>query len=446
MAKEVIMPKFGFTQEDSEILEWLGKEGEKVEKGDPIAVVSTDKISMEVEAPETGILAGIKYPVGTVVPVTKIIAYILQPGEEVPETAETEGEPKTATKPEQATKKPEMPSSTNQVKISPVAARMIDEKKLNASEISGTGSGGQITRTDVEQFLKSAPIPAGKINATPAARRIASEQDIDLHAVQGTGPAGRIQETDVQSVVGVPKVPSMAAPSGQVEKEIPLIGMRRTIAENMQRSWQEAPQMTLQVDVQMDSLEVLRKDLNSRISDKDKKISATAVIIQTSAIAIRKNMIVNSQYTPEKILIKQNVNIGMAVAIEGGLIVPVIADADTKTIEQISIEVNDLAARARFARLRPQDLTEGTFTVSNLGMLGVDRFTAIINPPQSAILAVGTIRRQFVPDDSDTPTIRIVKMMTLTLSADHRVMDGAQAAYFLTDLKEILENPGVIFD
>ncbi len=446
MAKEVILPKFGFTQEESEILEWLKKEGENVEKGEPIAVVTTDKISMEVESPESGILAGIRYPVGSIVPVTKIIAYILEPGEKVPEADEPGSKSKPETLQPAAVKEQAAAQTTKTVKVSPVAARMIEENRLDASAIHGTGSGGQITREDVEAYLTSTTATAGKVNATPAARRVAAETTVNLTRVKGTGPSGRIQEKDVRSAVSTEPVKAATiAPAGAIHKEIPLIGMRRTIAENMQRSMQEAPHMTLQVDVQMDSAETLRGDANSRISDKAGKISATAVLVKASALAIRRNMIINSQYTPEKILVKENINVGVAVAIEDGLIVPVVANADTKSIEQISLEVNDLAQRARFARLKPQDLMDGTFTISNLGMLGIDRFTAIINPPQAAILAVGAIRKQLVPDDSDAPVIRIAKMMTLTLSADHRIMDGAQAAYFLADLKNLIENPGELF-
>lgn len=446
MAKEVILPKFGFTQEESEILEWLKKEGENVEKGEPIAVVTTDKISMEVESPESGILAGIRYPVGSIVPVTKIIAYILEPGEKVPEADEPESKSRPETLQPAAVKEQAAAQTTKTVKVSPVAARMIEENRLDASAIHGTGSGGQITREDVEAYLTSTTATAGKVNATPAARRVAAETTVNLTRVKGTGPSGRIQEKDVRSAVSTEPVKAdTIAPAGAIHKEIPLIGMRRTIAENMQRSMQEAPHMTLQVDVQMDSAETLRGDANSRISDKAGKISATAVLVKASALAIRRNMIINSQYTPEKILVKENINVGVAVAIEDGLIVPVVANADTKSIEQISLEVNDLAQRARFARLKPQDLMDGTFTISNLGMLGIDRFTAIINPPQAAILAVGAIRKQLVPDDSDAPVIRIAKMMTLTLSADHRIMDGAQAAYFLADLKNLIENPGELF-
>ncbi len=445
MAKEVIMPKFGFTQEESEILEWLVNEGEKVEKGDPIAVVTTDKISMEVEAPESGILGGIKYPVGSIVPVTKIIAYILEPGEKVPDSDEPAPAPVMTEKLERTEKPAEKPAPAKSIKISPVAARIIEEKGIDAAAIQGSGPGGQITREDVEKFIQSSAIPAGKVNATPAARRVAGEKELDLHKVKGSGPAGRIQEMDVRSFAPVKESGMPIAPVGAIHKEIPLIGMRRTIAENMQRSMQEAPHMTLQVDVQMDAAEALRKDANSRISDKSKKISATAVIVKACGLAIRKNMIINSQFTPEKILVMENINVGVAVAIEDGLIVPVVANADTQPIENISTEVNDMAMRARFGRLKPQDLMDGTFTISNLGMLGIDRFTAIINPPQSAILAVGAIRKQIVPDDADVPVIRIAKMMTITLSADHRVMDGAQAAYFLADLKNLLETPGELF-
>lgn len=448
MAKEVIMPKFGFTQEESEILEWLKNEGETVEKGDPIAVVSTDKISMEVEAPESGILGGIRYGVGSVVPVTKIIAYILEPGEKIPVGDEGESASvvsEKVKKTEDAEKTAEKPATTKLVKISPVAARIIEEKALDAYAIPGSGPGGQITREDVEQYIKSSAKTADKVNATPAARRVAGEKNLDLRGIVGSGPAGRIQEADVRSGIPVKDARMPIAPAGAIHKEIPLIGMRRTIAENMQRSMREAPHMTLQVDVPMDAAEALRKDANSRISDKSRKISATAVIVKACALAIRKNMIINSQFTPEKILVKENINVGVAVAIDDGLIVPVVADADAKQIETISTEVNDMAMRARYARLKPQDLMDGTFTISNLGMLGIDRFTAIINPPQSAILAVGAIRRQIVPDDADVPVIRIAKMMTLTLSADHRVMDGAQAAYFLSDLKNLLENPGELF-
>lgn len=437
MAKEVIMPKFGFTQEESEILEWLKKEGEPVEKGDPIAVVSTDKISMEVEAPATGILAGIKYPIGAMVPVTEIIAYIVQAGEEVPSNAKT------------LTKTPEVPQShdnqqPSSLKISPVAAKLLQENHLNAADISGSGPGGLITRPDVEKYLEKSQAIPGKVKATPAAKRLVKERNVDLSGIKGSGPGGRIQARDVLAEKMVSPKGETSAGQLTVLKEIPMVGMRRTIAENMARSMREAPHMTLQMDVVMDGIEDRRKEINETMENKSERISATAVIVKAVALAIQKNPIINSQFTPEKILIFKEINIGVATALEDGLIVPVIHAADHKSISQISAELNHLALQAREFRLKPENLQNGTFTISNLGMMGIDRFTAIINPPQSAILAVGAIKRQIVPDE-DTMGLRTKRMVTMTLSADHRVMDGAQAAHFLIDLRAMLENSEELF-
>lgn len=438
MAKEIIMPKFGFTQENSEILEWLKKEGEKVEKGDPIAVVSTDKLSMEVEAPETGVLSGIKHKVGEIVPVTEIIAYILEPGEVLPESG--------SQKPEIAAVKIEVvPQISPTVKISPLAAKLIEEFQIDVSELTKTGAGGQVSRNDVEDYLARRNNPEGKIKATPAARRVAKEMQVDLHGVTGSGPERRIQVADVSLRKKTPVI--QKAPGGlpDVLKEIPLIGMRRIIADNMARSMREAPHMTLQIDVQMDTAEVLRKSANEKITDKNSRISATAVIVKAVALAIKKYPIVNSQFTSEKILVFSDINIGVATALEDGLIVPVIHFADQRPVSQISIALNDLTLRARENKLKPEDLANGTFTISNLGMFGIDRFTAIINPPQSAILAVGAIKRQMIPDDIEDQIIRIRKMLTFTLSADHRVMDGVQAAYFLNELRIMLQQPEKLF-
>ena len=437
MAKEVIMPKFGFTQEESEILEWLKKEGEPVEKGEPIAVVSTDKISMEVEAPVTGILAGIKYQIGTMVPVTEIIAYILQPGEELPSGSKTEGK-----KPEKTISPVNLQPSN--LRISPVAEKMIQENQLNASDISGSGPGGLITRTDVEKYLEKSKAISGKVKATPAAKRLGKERNVNLSAIKGSGPGGRIQARDILSEKTVLSEGQETTGELTVLKEIPMVGMRRTIADNMSRSMRDAPHMTLQIDVVMDAVEDRRKAINVTKENENERISATAVIVKAVALAIQKNPIINSQFTAEKILIFNEINIGVATALEDGLIVPVIHAADHKSISQISAELNHLAIQARESHLKPENLLNGTFTISNLGMMGIDRFTAIINPPQSAILAVGAIKRQIVSDD-DTMGLRTKRMITMTLSADHRVMDGAQAAHFLMDLRMMLENLEEIF-
>jgi pyruvate dehydrogenase E2 component (dihydrolipoamide acetyltransferase) len=405
------MPRFSFNQEESEIMEWLKQNGDKVEKDDPIAVVSTDKISMEVEAPESGILDGIRYKVGDVVPVTEIIAFILQPGEKVPEVR----------------------------KAAPAAAKEIsktqhvaDEQQADSNLVTGSDERDQVTKEDEV-------VSSGKVKATPAARRIAKEKGIELSGIAGSGPGGRIQVVDLEQAQAAAARPASTA---AVLEEIPLVGMRRTIAQTMQRSKQEVPHTVLDIDVEMDAADALRKLANQNKDDSSPKVSVTAVIVKAVAWALKQNPIVNSQFAGDKILIMKDVNIGIATALDNGLIVPVIHNADQKDLTQISIELKDLAEKARTSRLQPDDLMGGTFTISNLGMMGVDRFSAIIYQPQAAILAVGKMKRVFIPNEHDQPVLR--KIVTFSISADHRVMDGAQAAKFLSDLNEGLNQIGEI--
>lgn len=425
------MPKFGFTQEESEILEWLNKEGDTVEKGDPIAVVSTDKISMEVESPETGILSGIRYQIGDTVPVTEIIAYILQPGEKIPETMKTEKKSKGSKKAAEKTGK----SAT------PIAKKLIEGKSLDINNITGTGEKGKITKTDVENFLSQKKVFTGKINATPAARRIGAEEKVSLSEIIGSGPDSRIQAGDVHKKI-LSSTKTVIGSDIPIIKTIPLIGMRKTIAQNMQRSMQEAPHMTLQINVPMDALENMRKEINSEQEKKSERISLTAFITKAVALSLKRNPILNSQYSEKEIKILGKIHVGIATALDDGLIVPVIHNADQKNVRLISKEINDLTDRARKAKLRPEDLSNGTFTISNLGMYEIDRFTAIINPPQTAILAVGKMSRHLIPADNDI--LAIQKIISFNLSADHRVMDGVQAAKFLSDLKSIILEPNVL--
>jgi len=437
MAKEVIMPKFGFTQEESEILEWLKKEGDHVEKGDPIATVSTDKLSMEVEAPESGILTGIQYKVGDIVPVTKTIAYILQPGEKLPKAQVPS---KTSAEDEKMEKITEPTKAEN---ATPVASRMMQDAGISAEMIHGTGPEGKITKTDVEEYLaaqKTAPL-TGKVAATPAARRVAAEKEIELAAIEGSGPKGRIQQADVERVaVGISK--PIGIPTPAKSTRIPLRGMRRIIAENMSASWQTAPHMTLQMDVDMSSAKELREISARKTEGAMTKFTYTALLTKVVAWALLLHPKLNSRLEENEIVLLPYVHMGVAVAIAEGLIVPVIKNAHQKGIFQISDELKDIAERARTNQLLPEDLEGGTFTISNLGMYGVDRFTAIINPPQAAILAVGNIVDRFVPDMNHNPNLRPI--MTITASADHRVVDGVEVAEFLADIKKGLENPGVL--
>jgi pyruvate dehydrogenase E2 component (dihydrolipoamide acetyltransferase) len=238
---------------------------------------------------------------------------------------------------------------------------------------------------------------------------LAQEKKIDLQQARGSGPGGRIQSTDVPSAKQhAAAAASQPIPAGlKVLKEIPMIGMRRAIAQNMQRSWQEAPQIIFQLDIEMDAAEGLRKLANENKIEGTPKISVTALLIKAAALTIKQNPIVNSQYTSEKVIVFEDINIGMAAAVENGLIVPVIRNVDKKGLVAISREVNDLAKRVREGKIMPDDLANGTFTISNLGMYGIDRFTAIVNPPQAAILAVGKMNRVFLPDADNQPALHM---------------------------------------
>ena len=369
MATEVIMPKLGMTMEEGTIIRWLKKEGERVEKGKPLLEIMTDKVSMEVEAPASGVLAGIRAGPDEVVPVTEVIAYILEPGESLEEVAR------------------------------PPARKV-------------------------------APAPKKRIAATPAARRLAREHGVDLAHIKGSGPGGRIVEEDVRTFIEAIK-PPIEAP--RVKERIPLTGRRKTIAERMQESARQAPHIALTVEVDMSEAERARGGC-----------SFTALIVWAAARALRRHPLVNASLQGDEIVLYDEVNVGVAVDTEEGLIVPVVKGADVKDLLQIDAEIERLAQRAREGDLSLEEVSGGTFTVSNLGMFGVEEFHAIINPPQAAILAVGGIvERPTVVDGR----VVIKPTMKMTLSADHRVIDGATAAKFLQDVKNGLERPvGVVRD
>lgn len=417
MAKEVIMPKFGMTQETGTIVTWLKGDGDVVEKGEPIAEVETDKINMEIEAPADGILGGLLYSEGDEVPVTTIIAYILAEGEALPAGQE---------------------SASPTVKATPVAQRIAAERGIALETVQGSGRGGKITRQDVESLRVTAPTD-GKLRATPAARRVAREHEVALESINGSGPNGRIQEADILATIA--DTPSVAVKTSGVPEPtvIPLEGMRRTIAQRMQTSYQQAPHIMFTASVNMTASMALRDMANERRPQNQPKVSMTALLVKACAYSLREHPLVNSLFHNEQILMMPDVHIGVAVALDEGLIVPVIRHADRKGLLQLGADVNDLASRARSGELAPADVSDGTFTISNLGMFGIDHFTAIINPPQVAILAVGRIEWRFVPDKNRQPVAQ--PMMIMTLSVDHRVVDGALAAQFMQTLREALETP-----
>jgi pyruvate dehydrogenase E2 component (dihydrolipoamide acetyltransferase) len=426
MPVPIIMPKFGFTLESCEIVQWLVREGDRVRGGDPICEVTTDKVNMEVEAPEDGVIHQILYKAGDVVPVTQVICYLLRPNE-VAETATAAIAAESA------------PSAT------PLARRIAESNQLDLAAVQGSGRDGKIMRRDVEQAL-------GKVRATPAARRLAAEHGVDLAEIQGTGRGGRVQGTDVQAALAQRAAEPAAPLIKRDTQEMPppniaehadrrvvrLEGMRRTIAQRLQKSFQSAPHIFLDTTVDMSAIETLRGTLKAR----GEKLSVTAVLIKACAWALGRNPALNATLEGDEISYWRNANIGMAVALQDGLIVPVIHRAEQLSLYAIQQEVDRLAALAREGKLTLDQVSGGTFTVTNMGMFGVDSFTAIINPPQVAILAVGRTVRSFVPDAEGKPILK--PTLTMTLSADHRVVDGAHAAHFLRDLRDVIQTPSLL--
>jgi len=473
MPVPVINPKLEMAQEAATVVEWLKREGEPVEKGEPLLTVETDKVTVEIESPASGILAGVRAAPGQVVPVTEVIAYILQPGEEL-------GEPASRQIGKSANQQisrlahlpfsPSPPLPLSSAPATPVAQRLAAAAGVDLSAVQGTGLGGRITKSDV--MAAAAPSP-GKVRATPAARRSAREQGVDLQTIAGSGPRGRVQAADVATVALTPgsspevgrgeTVALTLAPSPEVGRGetvaltlapspeagrgeamvVPLAGMRRTIAERMTASYREAPHITFTARVDVSGFEQVRAQFNAKAQVTGQpRASVTVLIVKAVAWALKRHPYLNSTLHGDEIHLLPEVNVGVAVALEEGLIVPVVHDADRKSVGEIAAEVHDLTIRAREGRLVPADVAGGTFTVSNLGPFGIEQFTAIINPPQAAILAVGATQREAVVDEDGQVVARPI--MRMTLSADHRIVDGAIAARFLSDLREALEAPALI--
>ncbi len=396
MATEVIMPALGMAQEKGTLVNWLKAEGEAVTKGEPLMEVETDKATVEVEAPASGILAYVTAAPGDEVPVGQKIAVILAPGE--PMTKEKTKATAASPVPSAPTAPPPRPSSAPELQASPTAGRMV---------------------------------------ASPAAKRIAREKGIDLSALKkGSGPGGTIVAEDVLRAGGT----ETAAPGGEpkVKQSVPLTAMRRIVGERMARSKQTAPHFYVSMEVDM--TEVNQKRAQWKEVKQELVPSINDFILWACAQALRDFPSLNSTFTDKGIQLLSDINIGMAVAIEDGLVAPVIPNADRLTLQQLARQSRELAEKAARKKLFPLDYEGGTFTVSNLGMFGVDSFVAIINPPQCAILAVGQVAPRVVPRGEK---IVVRSMMTMTLSADHRVTDGAVAARFLQEVKGLLERPAV---
>jgi len=439
MAIPIIMPKFEMAQESGTIVRWLKQVGDPVRKGEAVLEVETDKITMEVESPADGVLAQVLAEPGARVPIGQPIAYLAAAGEAIAPTPSPANAP-----------------AERAVKATPIAQKLAAEHGIDLSQVPGTGRDGQITRQDVEAFIakqrsaSQAEVSGGKVAAVPAARRLAGELGVALAQVSGSGPGGRIQSADVARVaeaqVTIQAAPAPASPSAErgpaVRRRVLLSGMRRTIAQRMSQSTREAPQFNVSVDVDMSRALAVVEDWRATQAEGQPKVTLTALLVKACAWALRGHPALNAGFEDEMIVEWSDINIGVAVAVDEGLIVPVIHHADRLSLLEVAARLNDVAQRGREGRLTLADVQGGTFTISNLGMFAVDRFTAIVNPPQAAILAVGRATKRVVPaDDGQT---RIAPMATFTVSADHRVVDGAQVGRFLSDLQRGLERPGLL--
>lgn len=410
MAIKIQMPKLSDTMDTGRIIKWLKKEGEKVAPGDVLAEVETDKANMDMEAYDEGTLLKIVAKEGDRVAIGGLIGVLGNAGEDVSAIVNEAG-----VAPAKASSRERTPS------VDAPAAHATAVRSLAAEPAAQS----------------SAPVSQkdnGRLKVSPLAKRLAHDRGIDLETVKGTGTAGRIVKRDIESYAGTSATRRVVS-SGEFRDE-PLTMMRESIAKRLSRSNVEAPHFFLTVEVNMGNAIAFRESLNSY--DGENRISFNDIIVKACAVALQKHPEVNATFMQDKIRMFGDVHIGVAVAIDDGLITPVVRDVEKKGLRDISLESKDLAARARARKLKPEDYSGSTFTVSNLGMFGVDEFTAIINPPEAAILAVGSIVEKPVVEDGQ---IKIGKRMRMTLSSDHRVVDGALAAMFMQTVKKILENP-----
>jgi pyruvate dehydrogenase E2 component (dihydrolipoamide acetyltransferase) len=454
MATNVIMPALGIAQETGRIVQWLKTEGQQVSKGESLLEIETDKATVEIEAPATGLLANISAANGAEVPVGQVIALIMSTDEFAARrstvapsapTVERSG-PRTALAASNS-------GGRNAVPASSLAARIAAEHHLDLNQI--TPAGKRIQKADVMTYLQNqqnqqnqqkevvSSNRARLIMASPKARRLASERNLHLEGIQGSGPGGAIIAADVLATL--PETPDVAAtqmdgtqPSAETTPTMSNIW--RIMAQRTTQSWTSVPHFWLVREVNAARLIAWRTHVQKRTSEK---ITYSDLLVKIVAGVLRNHPHLNASWRDGTIISHDQINIGLAVAVEQGLIVPVIHQADTRALHEIAQRRQEVVARAQTGKLRPEDLEGGTFTISNLGMFGVDAFNAIINAPQAAILAVGRIAERVVPVNGQ-PGVQ--PMMTLTLSCDHRVADGAHGARFIAELADLIEEPLGLLD
>jgi pyruvate dehydrogenase E2 component (dihydrolipoamide acetyltransferase) len=457
MAIEVYIPKFGQTVEEVKLLQWLADDGAAVKKGQEILEIETDKTTFFVEAEGAGTLHRGPYQVDQTIPVLTVVAIIGAADEKFKAEAEVEAEAETKAKAEVEVKS-EVAStsvftSTSKVAVSPRARKLAAEKGVDlttAGIVPTGGEGVRIAERDVLAYLASAP------KATPVAQKLAAETGVDLRSVTGTGPGGKITKEDVEQAVrpvvaaatvvatATPVLPSTPAPLPAVEvtERLPLKGVRAIIADRMGTSVHTTARVTLMMEIDATEFVAVRERLKAKVSeDWGFAPGYNDLLAKMVANALRKFPAMNARLAPDAVELLAHVNMGMAVDTERGLLVPVIRDADRKSLHQFGAEFREMVDRARKGRSLPDDLSGGTFTITNLGMYDVDAFTPVINLPEAAILGVGRIQPKWVykPESPAAPVLR--QMWTLSLVFDHRLVDGAPAARFLQYVKGLIEEP-----
>ena len=434
MAKDVIMPALGMAQETGTLIQWLKSAGDAVVKGEPLMEVETDKATVEIEAPASGVLASITAQAGDVIPVGQRIALILAPGEAEPVSgAQEKSEPVSS---------PQSQSMFPSVSATPVAARLAAEHNIDISHVKPTG--GQVRKEDVLAYLnteggrqkaENGAVSPARVLASPKARRLAKEHGIELTTIKGTGPEGAILVSNLQSLI----LQTSNAPLTNYQlpsaSELPVSRLWRLMVDRLSQAWTSIPHFYLLREVNASRLIAWREKVQRNSTEK---ITFTDLLVKLTAAALRKHPRLNASWQNETILLNPEINIGLAVAVEDGLVVPVIHRADEMSLTQLAARRAELVSRAKAGKLHVDDLIGGTFTISNLGMYGVDAFNAIVNPPQAAILAVSRIADRVVPVNGQ-PAVQ--PMLTLSLSCDHRVVDGARGAEFLQALADLIEEP-----
>ena len=435
---EVIMPRLSDTMEEGELSRWLKQVGDPVHKGDVLAEIETDKATMDLESFENGVLEQQLVPAGTMVPIGQPVA-IIGDGSKTAAAA-TPAAPAAAA--------PSVAEAKTTTQAAPTAAA-----DVSAESAPPVAESAPATEPAVASPQAAPPAPqasaaapkAAELRASPLARKIARDHQLDLAAVVGSGPQGRIVRADVEAAIaqGPPtKTPQASAPAsptpvGVDVEEIPLSRIRRVTARRLTES-QAVPHFFLTSVLDAERLIAFRGEVNAGLAGAGIKVSINDLFVRACAIALREHPAVNSSWGDDKLLRHGRINIGIAVAIDDGLLVPVVTDADRKSLSAIAVETVELAGRARAGKLALNEMTGGTFTISNLGMFGIDQFTAVINPPEAAILAVGAATEEPVVRDGQ---LVMVPKLKITLTVDHRVLDGATAAAFLRDLTNILEQP-----